>query len=383
MTLPPLTYLTTDSMSEGVGASQVAAYVERLADRGVDVRLHSFEKTAPTHELRQRLARRGVRWTPHPFGSLGPRGGVQRVATGARAVRGASLVHARSDLSAASALLARNGCWLWDVRSLWADQRIALGALREGSAEHRVLGRVEGLSARRASAVVTLSAAVLPVLEQRHGAGVVDRATVIPTCVDLDRFSVSPLPDSGSVELLLAGTLNAYYDVPLMTRFVAAGRRRRQVGFTVLAPEATAWEGILGGAGASRRRATPAEMPAHLAASHAGLSVCRTDAGVSLTAAMPTKIAEFLAVGRPVVVNPGLGDADVLLEQAGAGVVLGDGSEAGLSAAWDRLDALLADPETPGRCRALAARHFDVDRAVDRLIQVYEGMAQGRAPLTG
>ena len=47
MNLPPLTYLTFDSLAEGVGASQVLAYVERLADRGLDVRLHTFEKTAP------------------------------------------------------------------------------------------------------------------------------------------------------------------------------------------------------------------------------------------------------------------------------------------------------------------------------------------------
>ncbi len=112
MTLPPVTYLTTDSLAEGIGASQVLAYVERLAGRGLDMRLHTFEKTAPTEALRRLLADKGISWHPHPFGTLGAHGGLSRIVTGARAVRGAAIVHARSDLAAASTLLARStiGC---------------------------------------------------------------------------------------------------------------------------------------------------------------------------------------------------------------------------------------------------------------------------------
>ena len=126
MRLPPLTYLATDSLAEGIGASQVLAYVERIAARGVDIELHTFEKAAPSPDLKRRLQEQGVRWTPHDFGRHGSTGGIARVIAGAAALRGAELVHARSDMSAASALLARSRSWLWDVRSLWADQRIAL-----------------------------------------------------------------------------------------------------------------------------------------------------------------------------------------------------------------------------------------------------------------
>jgi len=54
--LPPLTYLTVDSVTEGIGLSQVFRYVERLAGRGIDVTLHSFERTAPLTELRDRMS---------------------------------------------------------------------------------------------------------------------------------------------------------------------------------------------------------------------------------------------------------------------------------------------------------------------------------------
>lgn len=285
------------------------------------------------------------------------------------------MVHARSDMAAASTMLAGADRWLWDVRSLWSDQRIALGALREGSPEHRVLQRVERAAARRAGAVVTLTDAAVPVLEERHGVPLRDRTEVIPTCVDLDRFAEAPLPD-GPPRLLLAGTLNTYYDVPVMARFAAVGRRRAGARLDVLSPGGTPWDRLLAEAGAERGVAAPSEMPERVATSSAGLSVCRTDAGVSLTAAMPTKIAEFLAVGRPVIVNPGLGDADRLVRDTATGVVLDDLSDAGLDRAWDELERLLADPETPARCRRLAQEHFSLERGVEELLRSYTRLSR-------
>ena len=381
MTSPRLTYLTTDSLAEGVGASQVLAYVERLAARDVNVDLHTFEKAAPPTTLVDRVHARGIRWSPHEFGRLGAAGGVARVVRGARAVRGAQLVHARSDMPAASTMLAGVDTWVWDVRSLWADQRVALGTMREGSAEHRVFRRVEGAAARRSSAVITLTSAVLPVLDARYG-GVSAKATVIPTCVDLDAFPLTAMPPSPPLRLLLAGTLNTFYDVPLMVRLVQAGRRRGRAELRLLTPGETSWTSLLDSVEPLKDSALPAEMPGRIAQCHVGLSVCRSDAGVSLTGSMPTKIAEFLAVGRPVVVNPGLGDADRLVAESGTGVVLDDTSDTGIEAAWDRLEELVADPDLPERCRALAAAHFDLDHAVDRLAEVYATTSGARvAPL--
>ena len=91
-----------------------------------------------------------------------------------------------------------------------------------------------------------------------------------------------------------------------------------------------------------------------------------------MQAAMPTKIGEFLASGRPVVVNPGLVDAAGLVERSDCGVVYGRSPSTGVTEAVDRLELLLTDPDLPGRCRSLAEAHFDLDRGVDRLLAVYE-----------
>jgi glycosyltransferase involved in cell wall biosynthesis len=112
-------------------------------------------------------------------------------------------------------------------------------------------------------------------------------------------------------------------------------------------------------------------MPAQVRAAHVGLSILRDDCPAANWAAAPTKVAEFLACGRPVVVNAGLGDFGELLPSHRAGVVLDGTSDDALERGAEALLGLLADPDTPARCRRLAAKHFDLDEAVDRLLATY------------
>jgi len=371
VSLPAICYLSFDSVAEGVGASQVLPYVERLGRRGLDVTLHSFETDGRSERVSRRLSESDVRWVSHRFGPHGAIGALGRIAAGATAVRGAPLVHARSDQAAAAALLAGVGHWVWDVRSFWVDQRISLGMIRQGSAQERVMRAVERRAAAGCSAVVTLTEAAIPVLESRHGPGIGKRVEVIPTCVDLTRFVLSPAPATDPLRLLLSGTLNAYYDVPLMLRLVELARRRRPVDLTVLGAGLSPWDRLLEAGGFDRASSSFDDMPTHVAAHHAGLAVCRRDAGVSLAAAAPTKVAEFLGCGRPVVVNPGLGDMDRLLAAHGCGVVVADETDQAIDAALDELEVLVDDPGTAGRCRALAEDRFDLDAGIDRLIDVY------------
>ncbi len=375
--LPQVSYLSVDPLASTVGSSQVLAYVFRLAERGVVLDLHSFERE-PDAALLRRLSAAGVRWTAHPFGGPGARGGAGRVARLARAIRGAALVHARSDMAAAAVMssiaLSRSDLrWLWDVRSLWADQKVATGVFGERSPQARAFRQIERAAARRCHRSVTLTTSAIDELDRRHGSGFGTKATVITTCVDRRRFAPEPPPPRDRVRILLAGTLNRYYDVDLMLRLVEELGRRDEVDFVVAAPGETEWDGAFRRIGATRLAASAEEMPDLVASCHVGLSVCRDDAGPSLLAAMPTKIGEFLATGRPVVVNPGLVDAARLVSDAGAGVVVGPSDD--LSVAADQVLEVVDDPRAAKRAAKLAYEHFDLDRGVDHLVRIYRELA--------
>ncbi len=200
------------------------------------MRLHTFEKTAPSEMLRRRLQEQGVSWSIHPFGTLGTAGGLGRVARAAVAVRGAQLLHARSALPAAATLLARPRAWVWDMRGFWSDERIELGTLRQGSVVERAVRAIERRAALSAGVIITLAAAAVPVINERYGDAVGRRARAIPTCVDLERFAVSEFPAT-PVRLLISGTLNNRYDVDGMLRLGSCLGRHLPVRVQVLCPD--------------------------------------------------------------------------------------------------------------------------------------------------
>ncbi len=357
-------FLTVDSIQEGVGWSQVAVVTQELASLGLDIALMSFEKSKPSPERKATLQDANVAWTPLPFGAGGPRGSLDRIRRMTRRAPSAHLFHCRSDLPVATALLKRKQ-FVWDVRSLWADQRVASGTLSSRGPEFRVMRRLERAGYRSSSGMVTLTSSVLEVLEDRYGPRS-KPGIVVPTCADLDTFTPSPPPSLETLEVLLSGTYNNYYDVSLMADFVTQLRARGTVRVTWARPGESSRADI-SFVDRTVVAGNAQELAGLIAKCHVGLSVCRADGGPSLTAAMPTKIAEFLACGRPVVVNPGLGDCDELV----AAGVLAVATRASLNAEADSLLALLAAPDLADRCRRQAEERFSLKAGCLDLAALY------------
>jgi hypothetical protein len=117
------------------------------------------------------------------------------------------------------------------------------------------------------------------------------------------------------------------------------------------------------------------EIPKLIEEHSFGVSICRQDAGISLSAVMPTKIAEFLAVGRPVVINKGLGDFESLIMEFQAGIVI-DLLKDDYQEKAEQLRKILSDQQTPRRCRDLAEKYFDNTVAA----QTYFGLYQKLLP---
>ena len=372
-TTAPVRYVSFDSIVHSVGASQVRRYVELLGRDGVPITLQSFEEEPPDASVREALERAGVTWTPLSFGSHGQLGGLLRVGRAWWAMRGSKFVHARSDLAALAASFGRRR-FLWDMRGFWVDERIALGIVTPGSVADRLLRANERRLARRADAIVVLSEAAKADAVARYQISDGDRVVVIPTCVDLDLFEMST-PSTGALKVVLSGTFSNRYDLPSMTSFIELMRARAEVEVEVVSPDPDVSKQFAAlGLSHSARRAMPSEMPAVIASSSVGVCFQYADP-TTCTNSVPTKLAEFLATGRPVVVSPLLGDMDVIIREFRCGVVLRGTSASELNASVGELFALLDDPELPSRCRAAAERHFSLSGAISTLRRVYEKLA--------
>lgn len=365
-----VTYVTVDSISEGVGSSQILPLLQRLSRTGLSVNLISFEKIEPSIQTQQAIASAGVEWNMKQFKVHGALGGFTRLLEIERAIHDTRIIHARSDIPAAAAGLSRKAPVLWDVRSLWAEQKAFTEPNPIRKKVLKAYGILEDVSSFTATAMSTLTHAVVPVLEERHRR-IPKLKIVVPTAVDLQRFSFSEeLPSV--MRGLYSGTYNNYYDLALSKQFVEELQRISPVEIHWARPKESPRNSLDAGE-TSTFVATQNEMANIVKNYSFGLSICRMDAGPSLKAAMPTKAAEFLACGRPMVVNAGLGDFDEYLTEFNAGVIL-NGQEGDAKAKADQLLQLLADPTTPSRCRALAEKYFDMDKGAEKYIALYEKM---------
>ncbi len=365
-----VTYMTTDSIAEGVGSSQIVPLVLNLAKKGLFVNLISFEKQKPESVSEELFRREGVHWTPQSFHSHNKLGPLNRLNLMKGLVQNTSIIHARSDIPTSAAILSDKGPVLWDIRSLWSDQRLFM----EQSTLNRQLIRaskfLEYYNARGATAISTLTKSVVPVLEGRYKKLTPIR-TVVSTFVDLRKFFfVSELPKNTTA--LFSGTYNSYYDLRLSGEFIESFRKLEPLRVDWARPFESGVQRL--GVGESTVfEVRQSEMPNVISNASFGMSICRNDAGISLKAAAPTKIAEFLAVGRPVAVNSGLGDFDALIKGYRAGVIL-DGNPRNTATQAKEMAEILRDPETPERCRRLAEEHFNLEIGVQNYLSVYRGM---------
>jgi glycosyltransferase involved in cell wall biosynthesis len=369
-----LTYITIDSLSEGVGSSQIVPLISRLSEAGLRINLISFEKEQPSAQLLNYLDSAGVSWNPRAFGPKGLLGGMHRLNELRSEIQNTDLIHARSDIPAVSGIASRMAPVLWDVRSLWADQKVLLPKNRLEKNLYRSYRILEHIAASKSMGMSTLTHAVIPILEERNSRLPLLR-TVVPTAVDLSRFKFSPsFPKVARA--LFSGTYSNYYDLDLSLRFVNELKKLTSLEVHWARPQESNKQHL--GVGEERIIPLTQSQMADIIPNYSfGVSICKLNAGPSLKGAMPTKIAEFLACGRPIVVNFGLGDMDQLIGEFDVGVVL-NGEEQDLQKNAKKLIRLLRDPETPQRCRDLAEKHFNMDVGAKKYLELYKKIMESK-----
>jgi glycosyltransferase involved in cell wall biosynthesis len=118
------------------------------------------------------------------------------------------------------------------------------------------------------------------------------------------------------------------------------------------------------------RFASRDEVPRLMAAADIGLFFVRPC--FSATACSPTKMAEMLALGLPVVTNAGVGDVAGIVRDTGCGVAIERFDEEAYEAAIIGVESL---GQSAQHLRETARSLFDVKIAIDRYEQAYRALA--------
>lgn len=397
-------YICYLSLDEPLVQSQVLPYLRELAAAGTKVQLLTFEK-----ELRQEtseqisagrdaLAASNITWSFLPYHKTPSiPATLYDVLAGAmhivRAVRkdGVEVLHARAHIPMAMALIARRFArcqTIFDLRGLIAEEYVDAGIWREGSIPFKAIKWIERAGLRRADQIVVLTKRARAWLIKSEPQ-LANKITVIPCCVDRSRFGTGARR-ADRFELVYAGSVVGLYLLEEMARFfLALKERRKDAFFRILTHgQKERVAAVLQHAGVRPDdfevvAVDPDEVPQNLIRARLGISFRKPT--FSQIAASPTKIAEYLAAGIPVVSNAGTGDIDELLQSERVGLSVHSFDDASLAEAAAQALKLTEDAEIEARCRQAAADNFDLTEiGGKRYRELYGRIADNRVawPIT-
>ena len=294
-------------------------------------------------------------------------------------------------LAGGVARLVKRAPWVLEIRDLWPESIVAVGAMRKGLAI-RFLEGLEAFAYRKADAIVSVTRSFVPHIAERCGDP--GKIAVLINGADLSAYVRS---DDGAEVRKALGLEGKFVGAYVGTHGMAHGLSTVLDAAEILKSDPR-FRFLLVGDGADRERLQAeraargldnvlilgqrpkAEMPGFWSATDASLILLkRSD---TFKKVLPSKMAEAMAMQCPIILGVE-GEACELLLEAGAGIAILP-EDAGQLA--DAMRKLADNPELAasyGRAgREFAAVHFDRARVAARYLDLL-GDVVARRPIAG
>jgi glycosyltransferase involved in cell wall biosynthesis len=276
--------------------------------------------------------------------------------------------------------------FVFEVRDLWPESIVAVGAMRRGSFVG-LLNRVSSFLYRRAALIVVVTEAFREVLVA-HG---VDprKIVVVTNGVDLEQFRPSERHNALRGELGLngqfvasyVGTLGMAHGLETVLGAAEQLRDRKEIQFLIMGDGAEKDRLAL----EHRQRSLPnvllldeqphERIPEVLAASDACMVLLKKTE--LFKTVLPSKLFEAMGAGRPIILGVS-GEAERVVRGGRCGLVIEPESSDELAGAVARLEAEPGESEQLGRSgRALAERDYDRDHLASRYAEHLQTMLDG------
>jgi len=390
-------YISYFGVREPLVQTQVLPYLRELVKGGVEMTILTFESVHLSPDecelIKTELRAQNIRWRSLRYHSR-PRllatffdVFTGTILVGLEICRGnAQIIHARSHVSALIAELA-SSLILWkktktifDIRGFLPEEYVDAGILNRDGLVYKLVKRVERWLLRRADGLVVLTERAAAIIKHElvlmHEDDSVRHLQVIPCCVDLTYFAPVSLAEKEAsrkelhlesrLVIAYVGSLDGWYMTDEMFELFSSLRKTKENTFALIltrgdraravkALEASGFESsdylVMGVA--------PKDIRKYLSAADAAISFVKPT--YSKQASSPTKNAEYLACGLPIVVNAGVGDTENQITADRVGVVISEISESSFQEAAGNLEQLLNEGEAlRNRCVNSAKKHFSL-----------------------
>ena len=393
-------YICYFGLRQPLVQTQVIPYLLEIAKDGVEMSLLTFEPdfkeqwTAEQIEVEKKLlAEKGIEWHCLPyhkrFSALAT---AYDVLSGARYVRRMigenqiDILHGRVHVPTLIGAIARKLSGgkpklLFDIRGFFPEEYTDAGIWPENGWLYLAAKKVEKWLIKEADGFVVLTEKAREILFPESATAGVDKlgrpVEVIPCCVDLRKFEVAThemrvamrkkLDIENRFLMVYVGSFGGWYLTEETADFFGELKRKRDNTFALILTQSKREmiEPLLRERGYNESdllitQVLPSEMPAYLSAADAAISFIKPC--YSKQASSPTKNAEYLACGLPIIVNDGIGDTTEFIQADQTGVVIREFGNAAYRAALDELSVMIADRDAlASRCILSARNRFDLE----------------------
>jgi len=276
---------------------------------------------------------------------------------------------------------------LFDIRGFFPEEYTDAGIWPKGGWLYRGAKRVERRLMKEADGYVVLTEKAREILfsgsKETGFAKNGKPVEVIPCCVDMERFKSANNGARAEIRKKLGiddrfvavyiGAFGGWYLTNETADFFGEVKRYKKDAFALVLTQSKPEliEPLLRERGYSDRdyivtKVKPEEIPEYL--SGADIAVSFIKSCYSKQASSPTKNAEYLACGLPIIANSGVGDVDELISTHKVGALIRGFESEDYKSALNEIGQL---NDVADRCRLAAAEEFDLSLAGRRYRRLY------------
>lgn len=387
-------FITRNGLLEPLGQSQILSYLVPLS-RFFSINIISFEKNNDVdnkehlNSIKKICLDNNIDWKPLTYRktlrSLGVLVGLLELlflALKICNIKQINAVHARSYFPAFIALAIyriKKIPFIFDMRALWPEELIEAGRLKENSISWKLIKKFEKKCLKKSFAVVSLTHSAVEHLDKVHlDILIKQKASVIPTCANLERFMLkdSKFSQENITISCVGSMLSGWFKIDilktvvdyLLTNYSSINfeflTRDNKEELLLKIDEENKWTNRI-----SIESVLFKDMAERLS-KHDG-SVFFFTANISKLGSAPTRMAEILGTGIPVLTNSGVGDVDKIVIENKVGELLNSDNEVDIKKACDNFIRLLKQDDIAKRCRATAEKLFSLDVGVVNYKSIY------------
>lgn len=401
-------FISLDGMTDPLGQSQVLPYLQGLSAENHLI-LVSAEKPLRYRDQKKIIeeicTHAKIEWHPVVYSSRIPF--VSQIFNFLKLFlkvfilsiqNKAQLLHCRSYVPAYVGLLVSSFLKVkivFDMRGFWADERLDGNIWNKSSLKGRMLykffKRIERKLIARSNAIITLTEAAKKEIENWSFYDKETSITVIPCCVDVAHFNFKTINPSAKENWLKVlgippntriisylGSLGTWYMLPEMMSFFKEYLNKYPSAIflfiTADSPELILSEAQRLNISTENIRVIygkRSDVPVLVALSTFSLFFIKPL--YSKKASSPTKLAELLAMGVPVIANSNVGDMDTIFRENTCGLLIDEFNTNAYMKAVKQLDAI--ETLSHDSLRTICLKEFSLSLGLERYKSVYRSLS--------